>query len=73
MIVAELKEMLEDFDEDMEVCIGMEQTYGSNWAYTICETDVHNVSNLDTGENEDYLVLSMGRQFGTVKYDECDD
>lgn len=30
MTVGELKSLLEDYDEDFPICIGMIQTYGSN-------------------------------------------
>lgn len=70
MTVAELKEMLEDFDDEMEVCIGMQQNYGSDWAYTICDVNAFDVKDLDTSEKEEHVVLSMGRQFGTVKYED---
>mgnify|MGYP003212874908 FL=1 len=32
MTVGELKSILEDYDEDLPVCIGMIQIYGSNFA-----------------------------------------
>lgn len=32
MTVGELKAVLEDYDEDLPVCIGMIQSYGSNFA-----------------------------------------
>lgn len=32
MTVGELKSLLEDYDEDLPVCIGMIQTHGSNFA-----------------------------------------
>lgn len=70
MTVRDLLDELENYDDDMEVCIGMIQNYGSNWAYTICEVEPHNVSNLDTSDNKEHVVLTMGRQFGTVRYDE---
>ena len=32
MTVRELKNILEDYDEDLMLCTGMIQTYGSNFA-----------------------------------------
>ncbi len=69
MTVRELIEELENFDEDMEVVIGMQQNYGSDFAYTICDTEELPVKDWDN-DREDRVVLTMGRQFGTVKYEE---
>lgn len=68
MTVSELREELERFDDDMEICIGMEQNYGSNFAYTISETEIYDVKDWDN-DREEKVVISMGRQFGTVKYE----
>ena len=69
MTVAELKEMLEDFDDDMEVSIGMQQNYGSDFAYTILDPEEIEVKDWD-GDSTDHVVLTMGRQFGTVRYED---
>ena len=69
MTVRELIEELENFDEDMEVVIGMQQNYGIDFAYTIRDTEELPVKDWDN-EKEDMVVLTMGRQFGTVKYEE---
>lgn len=61
-------EILEDYDEDAEVCIGMEQQYGSNFAYTISEVEQYNINDWDHDDSE-MVVISMGRQFGTVHYE----
>ena len=68
MTVRELIETLEDYDEEMEVCIGMIQNYGSNFAYSVCETEAYDVNDFDKGTSE-MLVLTMGRQFGKVRYE----
>lgn len=66
MTVSELISELENYDEDMEVCIGMYQTYGSNWTYDICEVEVNGKYSM-YGEDEDEVVmLIMGRQDGTI-------
>lgn len=69
MTVAELREMLEDFDDDMEVCIGMLQNYGSNFAYTVLDPEEIEVKDWD-GDRKGYVVLTMGKQFGTVRYED---
>lgn len=69
MTVRELIDVLEEMDEDMKVCIGMQQDYGSNFAYGICDPGEIDVKDWDRGE-ETYVVLTMGRQFGTVNYEE---
>ena len=40
MTVGELKNILADYDEDLPVCIGLIQTYGSNFA---TELDTHKI------------------------------
>ena len=69
MTVRDLIDELENFDEDMPVCIGMMQTYGSNFSMQIVEVDEYVVGDWDHGK-EEYVVLTEGRQFGTVKYDD---
>ena len=39
MTVGELKSLLEDYDEDLPICIGMIQTYGSNFATELDDVD----------------------------------
>ena len=70
MTVRDLIEMLEEFDEDMEVCIGMIQNYGSNFAMDICnDVEVHRINEF-YGESYKAVVLTEGAQIGTVKYDD---
>ncbi len=47
MTVRELIDQLEAFDDDMDVVIGMQQTYGSNFAMEIenCIDDLSNTCN----------------------------
>ena len=70
MTVSELIEMLEEFDGDMEVRIGMIQNYGSNFAMDIID-DVaeHNISTF-YGKEFRAVVLTEGAQIGTVDYDD---
>lgn len=73
MTVRELIEALEQFDGDMEVKIGMIQSYGSNFAMNICnEPEELTINNWDNGKYK-AVVLTEGRQIGTVDYNEEDD
>lgn len=69
MTVRELIEELENFDDDMEIRIGMKQRYGSDFAYDI-EFDIeeHNINSY-YGEDFVAVVLTEGTQCGTVDYD----
>ena len=73
MTVKELIEKLERFDGDMQVRIGMEQKYGSNFAMHIV-TDIDEF-NIESFLGKDYraVVLTEGSQCGTVDYygEEC--
>ena len=69
MTVGELISILEDFDEDMEVRIGMIQNYGSNFAMNICDVEEHEVKAW-YGENYNAVVITEGSQLGTVNYDD---
>ena len=70
MTVRELIEMLEEFDGDMEVVIGMQQRYGSDFAMDILY-DVGEYK-INTFFADDYraVVLTENSQIGTVKYEE---
>lgn len=67
MTVAELKNWLNDFDQDAEVCIGIQQIYGSNFAYDIADVEEHIVSQF-YGENEKMVVITESSQMGIVDY-----
>ena len=68
MTVGDLKELLENYDDDTGICIGMLQTYGNNFAMKVLEVEEYEVNNWDNPyEKEEYLVFVEGRQFGTVK------
>ncbi|MGN1300305.1 MAG: hypothetical protein ACI4VC_03045 [Clostridia bacterium] len=69
MKVRDLIDTLEQFDEDMEVRIGMLQRYGSNFAMDIeDEIAIHNINSF-YGEDINAVVLTEGSQVGTVDYD----
>lgn len=70
MTVRDLIEMLEEFDEDMEVRIGMIQNYGSNFAMNIInDIAEHNIRTF-YGNDFKAVVLTEGNQIGTVDYDD---
>ena len=70
MTVRDLIEMLEEFDEDMEVRIGMIQRYGSNFAMNICgDVEEHKIRSF-YGSDFKAVVLTEGNQVGTVDYDD---
>lgn len=70
MTVRELINQLEGFNDDMEVVIGMQQTYGSNFAMEIegC-VDEYNVTAFGD-EDCRAVVITEGGQIGTVAYSE---
>ena len=69
MTVRELIDMLENFDDDMEVRIGMQQTYGTDFAMGIRDVEEHNVMAF-YGEDYKAVVITEGGQCGAVDYDE---
>lgn len=73
MTVRDLIEELQNFDDDMEVMIGMRQTYGSDFAMDI-EFDIeeHNIHAF-YGENYKAVVITEGSQCGTVNYADDDE
>lgn len=70
MTVRDLIEMLEEFDEDMEVRIGMIQNYGSNFAMNIINNIAEHTIRTFDGEDFKAVVLTEGNQIGTVDYDD---
>lgn len=73
MTVRDLIDTLEQFDDDMEVKIGMIQNYGSNFAMDICdEIEEHNINSF-YGDDIKAIVLTEGRQIGVVEYDDDED
>lgn len=73
MTVRDLIEMLEEFDGDMEVRIGMQQHYGSDFAMDIVD-DVAEY-NIRTFYGDDFraVVLTEGEQIGVVGYNDDED
>ena len=69
MTVRDLIEALEEFDDNMEVVIGMKQTYGSDFAMDI-EYDVDEYRiNAFYGDDSRAVVITESTQCGTVDYD----
>lgn len=70
MTVREFINWLEDFDEDAKVIIGMQQTYGTDFAMEIENVSEENV-NLFYGDSKDkFVVITEGSQIGSVDYEE---
>lgn len=70
MTVRDLIDMLEEFDEDMEVRIGMIQNYGSNFAMNIIDDIAeHNIRSF-YGKDFTAVVITEGNQIGVVEYDD---
>lgn len=69
MTVGELKRILEDYDEDLPVCIGLIQTYGSSFATELDDIDEFTVDDWEYGE-EKKVILTQGSQIGIVEYGE---
>jgi hypothetical protein len=69
MTVRDLIDVLENFDEDMEVHIGMIQNYGSNFAMNIVEDVAEYKIRSYYGDDFKAVVLTEGDQIGVVDYD----
>ena len=68
MKVKELIRQLKNFDEDMEVRIGMQQNYGTDFAMEIKDVEEHSVESF-YGKDYMAIVITQGRQCGAVDYD----
>jgi hypothetical protein len=73
MKVRDLIEELEQFDEDMEVRIGMIQNYGSNFAMNIIDDIAEHNIRAFYGKDFKAVVITEGHQVGTVDYDDNDE
>lgn len=67
--VGELIEELEQYDENKKVVIGLEQVYGSDFAYDIYSIDECPVSEFYESREYSAVVLREGRQIGTVDFE----
>ena len=73
MKVRDLIDILETYDDDMEVKIGMRQTYGTDFAMNI-EYDIEE-RKISAFYGNDYkaVVITEGSQCGAVVYNDDDD
>ena len=69
MTVRELIDALEEFDDDMEVRIGMKQNYGTDFAMRINDSVEEYTINSFYGEDYKAVVITEGSQCGSVDYD----
>jgi hypothetical protein len=69
MTVRDLIEILETYDDDTEVVIGMQQTYGTDFAMRIRDVEEHNIMAF-YGKDYKAVVITEGSQCGAVDYDE---
>ena len=73
MRVKDLIEILETYDGDMKVKIGMRQTYGTDFAMDI-EYDIEERKiNAFYGKDYKAVVITQGSQCGAVVYNDYDD
>lgn len=74
MTVRELINALNQFDENMEVRIGMKQKWGSDFAMEISE-EIEELTVNSCWGNDKYkaVILTEGDQIGTVNYDGDDE
>ena len=75
MKVKELIDILGEFEGNMEVRIGMKQTYGTDLAMEIGSIEKHTIIAF-YGEDYMAVVITEDRQCGSVDYDseeDCDD
>ena len=69
MTVRELIEALENFDENMEVRIGMKQTYGTDFAMEISDEIEDYPIIAFYGKDYKAVVITEDSQCGAVDYD----
>ena len=67
MKIRELINMLENFDDDMEVRIGMQQNYGTDFAMNIRDVEEHGITPF-YGKDYKAVVITEGNQCGAVDY-----
>lgn len=73
MTVRELIEMLEEFDGDMEVRIGMRQNFGTNFAMYVGKEVEERKIRSHFGADYRAVVITEGSQCGAVVYYEDED
>lgn len=71
--VGDLIAMLQDFDEDMPVRIGMVQRYGTNFVYDVDEVEENGVEAF-YGDDYKAVMIMMGSQLGAINFNnDCED
>lgn len=70
MTVRDLIDILETYDENAEVIIGMRQTYGSNFAMEVEYDVAEHTINAFFGSDYKAVVITEGSQCGVVDYDD---
>ena len=68
MTVKDLIEALEMFDDDMEVVIGMQQRYGTNFAMRIRNDIEERAVRSFYGKDYNAIVITESEQCGSVDY-----
>lgn len=69
MTVGELKEKLDQYDNNMEVVIGMIQNHGLNFASQILIVEPHLIK-VFVGDAMRAVVITEGSRIGSVNYAE---
>lgn len=72
MTVKKLIDILETYDDDMEVRIGMIQNYGSNFAMNIIDDIAEHTIEAFYGKDYKAVVITEGNQCGVVDYNDED-
>lgn len=67
MTIKELKELLEQFDENKRVCIADSSRYGNAYAYNIMGAKEVTLSPYWSDDEELIVRIRMGEQIGTVE------
>ena len=71
MTVRDLINILENFDDDTEVRIGMKQNYGTDFAMEIDDSYIEEYPiNAFYGKDYTAVVITEGSQCGSVNYDD---
>ena len=70
MKVKELLNLLNDFDKDAEIVLGVEQRYGGDFAINIESVSTEKVAFYDGDTDNHCVVITEGRQIGSVKYED---
>lgn len=72
MKIKELIEVLEGFDPEMKVIIGMVQRYGTDFAMEIEEVSVNKVE-FWNNHDDNCVVITEGNKIGGVCYEDEDE